>query len=391
MTIRGYRSAIARVYKLCGFYDCGHHPLISAVLTNMDLLRPRQQVLFPQWDLDIVLSYLQSDVFQPMDTIDLTFLTYKAVFLVALASALRVSELHALSVIEDCCCLNIDGSISLTTCPGFIAKNKTPSSAPQQLHLRPLLENPGLCPVAALKLYLQRTRQFRGQNLQLFVSPKSPQAKTTPQLLSAFIRSTVQRAYEWKATQLDGTASSSDTQAHPTPLTDPDPSLSDGRASPTLPAASGGAPAEVATSSAEAADAPAADEGFEALRQSAAWFASGLSPSSTEVGLGRSRPVLAPSCSPADDKVLDAGRYSPQPSSTMTTRRRLGAGPLTGRTAHELRALASSLAYHRGTPLDEIVRAVGWAAPSTFARFYLRHLSADPEPATSLRLPCSKR
>ena len=100
VTIRGYRSAIARVYKLCGYYDCGQHPLISAVLANMDILRPRRQVLFPRWDLDIVLSYLQSDVFEPMDAIALTFLTYQAVFLVALASALRVSELRALSIMK---------------------------------------------------------------------------------------------------------------------------------------------------------------------------------------------------------------------------------------------------------------------------------------------------
>ena len=49
------------------------------------------------------------------------------------------------------------------------------------------------------------------------------------------------------------------------------------------------------------------------------------------------------------------------------------------RPAHELRALAASIALHRGTPYAEVIRAVGWSSASTFARFYLRHLGlTDP-------------
>ena len=47
-----------------------------------------------------------------------------------------------------------------------------------------------------------------------------------------------------------------------------------------------------------------------------------------------------------------------------------------GRTAHELRALAASLAFHKGTPLHDVLRAVGWSSQSTFARHYLRHVPA---------------
>ena len=119
----------------------------------------------------------------------------------ALASAFRVSELHALSVDEDCCRFNTDGSVTLQTCVGFVAKNRLASSAPQKLVLQPLPDSERLCPVRHHRLYVDRTAQLRGRNSQLFVSVKKPSSRMTPQLVSTFIRSTVQRAYEWMASQ----------------------------------------------------------------------------------------------------------------------------------------------------------------------------------------------
>lgn len=64
--------------------------------------------------------------------------------------------------------------------------------------------------------------------------------------------------------------------------------------------------------------------------------------------------------------------------------------PFQGRSAHELRAIAASLAFHRGTPLQDILRAVGWSAESTFARHYLRHVPAAPsQTEAAVRLPSS--
>ena len=64
--------------------------------------------------------------------------------------------------------------------------------------------------------------------------------------------------------------------------------------------------------------------------------------------------------------------------------------PFQGRAAHELRALASSLALHRGTPLRDILRAVGWSAESTFAKHYLRHVPAvSGQMEGAIRLPTS--
>ena len=44
------------------------------------------------------------------------------------------------------------------------------------------------------------------------------------------------------------------------------------------------------------------------------------------------------------------------------------------RPAHELRALAASMALLRWKSYTEVIKAVGWSWASTFGRFYLRHL-----------------
>ena len=48
--------------------------------------------------------------------------------------------------------------------------------------------------------------------------------------------------------------------------------------------------------------------------------------------------------------------------------------PLANRVTHEVRALASSLAFKGNVPMHEIMQACSWQSPSTFTSFYLRDL-----------------
>lgn len=48
--------------------------------------------------------------------------------------------------------------------------------------------------------------------------------------------------------------------------------------------------------------------------------------------------------------------------------------PDLSRPAHELRAIAASLAYLRGARLQDLMSAVGWQTHSTWGRIYLRQL-----------------
>jgi hypothetical protein len=46
------------------------------------------------------------------------------------------------------------------------------------------------------------------------------------------------------------------------------------------------------------------------------------------------------------------------------------------RSAHELRAVAASLAYSRGASLKELMSSVGWSSTATVGRFYLRQTTS---------------
>ena len=93
--VMGYRSMLSAVFKSV-------LPEISTSAVLHDLLRsfrvevPIRAVSPPAWNLITVLEFLKSSIFEPLRQASLRDLTRKTLFLVALASAKRVSELQAL-------------------------------------------------------------------------------------------------------------------------------------------------------------------------------------------------------------------------------------------------------------------------------------------------------
>ena len=69
--------------------------------------------LAPKWDLAFVLSHMCKAPFEPLDKASLFYLSVKTVFLVTLATARRVSEVHALPMDSDHLRFsNLDGGVS---------------------------------------------------------------------------------------------------------------------------------------------------------------------------------------------------------------------------------------------------------------------------------------
>ena len=60
------------------------------------LEHPPQRKILPQWSLPLILQVLLKPPFEPLQKSDLKHLTLKTVFLTALASGRRRSELHEL-------------------------------------------------------------------------------------------------------------------------------------------------------------------------------------------------------------------------------------------------------------------------------------------------------
>ena len=177
-TIKGYRSTISNTLKYKTGYDFGSHPVLSELIKSFAIQRQVDRSLAPKWDLAFVLSHMCKAPFEPLDKASLFYLSVKTVFLVTLATARRVSEVHALSMDSDHLRFsNLDGSLILRTQLGFLAKNQLPSRAPDSIKI-PKLSNPScksdnfnrmLCPVRAVKIYLKRTKSLRKHRKRLFI------------------------------------------------------------------------------------------------------------------------------------------------------------------------------------------------------------------------------
>ncbi len=150
-----------------------------------------------------MLDYLSGPLFEPMQSALLQHWTLKTVFLVAVASAARVSELTAL----DCgpaFTVVKKGYITLKHREGFRPKVPSSANVERSINLRAL---PGsqVCPVRALSHYLLLTRDLRRPPCsQLFVSfAKGKEGKAVlSTTISSWVVKVIRQAYEAKGLPL---------------------------------------------------------------------------------------------------------------------------------------------------------------------------------------------
>ena len=127
----------------------------------------------------------------------------KRFFLLALASAKRIGELHALSYRVS----HTRGWVEVlfSFVPGFVAKTQDPSSlaprlegftVPALLNTRKNRDGRLLCPVRAVSCYLDRTAAHRPLCERLFVAAGRSKKEITKTTVSFWLRKTISRAYE---------------------------------------------------------------------------------------------------------------------------------------------------------------------------------------------------
>lgn len=201
-TIKGYRSSLARVLSLGGT-DISTSQEISALIRSFSQEIPKQSVRLPKWDLSLVLSSLRTSPYEPLVRADIKMLTFKTVFLLALASAKRVSELQGLSSAVS---FSISGNVAFIEFDHlFIAKTDRPSdisSVTRHLSVPAISDvtsDPDdllLCPVRALKEYLSRTRDRRPFKSRLFLPITGSADSVTRNTISRWIRMVIRLAYQ---------------------------------------------------------------------------------------------------------------------------------------------------------------------------------------------------
>ena len=97
-TIKGYRSMISNTLKFKAGNRIGSNPVLSEFIKSFESQRPVQRSLTPKWDLSWVLVCLQKAPCEPLHKASRLQVTIKTAFLLALATAKRCSEIHALAM-----------------------------------------------------------------------------------------------------------------------------------------------------------------------------------------------------------------------------------------------------------------------------------------------------
>ncbi len=180
-TLKVYVAAIAANHDPVEGKSVGKHDWVVRFLRGARRLNPPRPPSIPSWDLSLVLRALQQGPFEPLQTVEPKFLSMKTLLLLALASIKRVGDLHAFSVDDSCLQFGpADSQMILRPRAGYVPKVPTTPFRDQVVSLQALPPEEAdpalalLCPVRALRHYVDRTQSFRTSD-QLFVCHRGRQ------------------------------------------------------------------------------------------------------------------------------------------------------------------------------------------------------------------------
>ena len=154
-----------------------------------------------------MLQSLTGAPYEPLQTCKERFLAQKTLFLLALASAKRIGELHALSYRVPH--TRNWGEVSFSFVPGFMAKTQDPSSLAPRFEGFSVLALPNarnnrngrlLCPVRAVRRYVNRTAAHSPRCEWLFVTAGHSMKEISKTTVSFWLRKTISCAYKLSGT-----------------------------------------------------------------------------------------------------------------------------------------------------------------------------------------------
>ena len=199
--LKGYRSAINSVLALKGT-DLAESRELTMLFRSFAKSCPTADLRPLAWDVALVRNSLAVAPYEPLKDAEERLLAHKTLFLLALASAKRVGELHALSH-------RVSHSVgwkevSFSFVPGFVAKTQDQSSLDPRFEsftipaLPKSRDSPNgrlLCPVRAVKYYLARTAQHRPRCKRLFVASGRTK-EISKNTVSFWLRRVISLAYQ---------------------------------------------------------------------------------------------------------------------------------------------------------------------------------------------------
>ena len=204
-TISTYLAALNTVLPIATKAPLWKTKVLSSIIRGFKLEDQKKKFRPPAWDLNVVLTHLRQAPYEPLEKASFEDLTLKTCFLLSLATAARVSEIHALDVTRITFDQRHNGQAHLGLSWDFLAKNQLPGQPDRQFHIPPLsqilaskeVEDLSLCPVRALKQYIKISASRRGNRQRLFLPlSKTIKNDVTRNTVSFWLRSTILRAYD---------------------------------------------------------------------------------------------------------------------------------------------------------------------------------------------------
>ena len=170
-----HASTFNKAYNTIGVYKCAiFTPLYYKFNINLrDNIRvadfmqglfalapPPKKFNLPKWDISLVLNFLKSPQFEPLDEVPWKNCIMKTLFLLMLSSGRRISDIAALTREV----FYLDECVQIVWVDGYRAKNHRQDFIPMDPTIMELdSEDPSellLCPVRALNFYLARRSFF---------------------------------------------------------------------------------------------------------------------------------------------------------------------------------------------------------------------------------------
>ena len=202
-TIRQHKSCICTTIKQTSDRDHSKEQILQDLMRGLQKVARPPRAVVPAWDLNVILEALSKPPFEPLNEVNLKHLTWKTVFLVAWGTAARVSELHALTTDKDHLRFEQTNKwLELTAAMDFLAKNQRAGQPPRKFRLPALSNKKILCPVRAVRIYLDRTKTFRRNRKKLFLSTfKRSDKEIGIWSISRWLRETIVECYNMVAPQ----------------------------------------------------------------------------------------------------------------------------------------------------------------------------------------------
>ena len=189
-TIDGYRSAIAD--KLGNFpINVSKDENLTRLLDSFHRDRPKGRRGIPSWNLSLVLHQLTKAPFEPLNEASLKHLTFKTVFLLALGSGKRRSEIHAW-LHKNIRHQSDWSKVCLYPLPSFLSKNQLAKEGPNSV--APVSRVTGPCVQSEPFAITWTGPQILGRTRSSF--KKSFDKDISPATISSWIKQTVILCYE---------------------------------------------------------------------------------------------------------------------------------------------------------------------------------------------------